>query len=223
MKDPNRRTFREALVWTAVPLGLVYFLDRFYPQVTVAPLAGMLLLFGLSLWFPPRVIFGLFWIILVYVAWSLMTATGMDWEVPEHRVRYFIRIGTFSAGGVTAVLASLFRCQLDEMLAQTRELLAGLPVGVLLSDPQGRVVWANEACRRQLGSRPPEGRLWLEVMPHDGRLTDYALLFANQGMSKEVQNAFPDHAVRFVRLSGTRLPLLVTVIFPVEALEKPAL
>jgi len=206
-----------ALGLTLCGLALFAWIDRIYPQVTFAPLVGALLLLGLALCFPPRVIFAAFVVIFMYVAYNLAQTTAQGWELMETRVRFAIRVSTFLVAGIIALLASHFRCSLAAMLAQTKELLSRLPVGVVLSDIDGRIVWANEASGRHLGSRPQEGRLWEEVMPAYGHPIDYRLLFSNANDESLIDEAFPEHSVHIVRLKAVRNPLMVTVIYSAKS------
>ncbi len=194
--------------------GVVLFslLDRLYPQVTLAPLAGAVILFALALFFGPVTITKLAILLGLYVGWSLATVPDFDWTDTETRVRFAIRITTFGVAVLIAVLASFFRTQLTSMLEQTKELLAELPVGVLLSDAGGRVVWGNRAAEKILGVPFVVGRTWWELMPSDGRPIHYEVAFAAPSEAA-IGDYFPEHVVRLVKVNGLRKPLLTTVIY----------
>lgn len=137
MIAPKKEGWR-AFGMTTVGLGLFYFLDQIYPQVTLAPFAGALVLFALALVYRPLTVGRMFVLISLYVGWSLITVPTFNWTDPESRVRFCIRMATFAMAGIMAVLASFFRVQLAAMLEQTKTLLGKLPVGILLSDAGGR-------------------------------------------------------------------------------------
>jgi PAS domain-containing protein len=206
-----------ALSATALFILILAGLDRLYPQVTIAPLGGAVFLFALSLFFAPRVIVLAFLPLAAFVIVSLFQVAHRDWHLDEVQARFLIRVGTFLTAGMISILASFFRSQLVVMLQQTKELLSGLPVGVLLSDARGRIVWANAASESILSSNSLVGRLWEEVLPTNGSPIDYLLLYTKSGRSKDYKAFFPAHVVHFLKLQSVHQHLLVTVIYPKEA------
>lgn len=206
-----------ALSATALFILILRGVDSLYPQVTVAPLGGAVFLFALSLFFAPRAVALSFVPLAAFVVVSLFQVAQKDWHLNEVQARFFIRVGTFLTAGMISILASFFRSQLVVMLQQTKELLAGLPVGVLLSDARGRIVWANAASEVILSSSSLVGRLWDEVLPTNGSPIDYLLLYAKSRGSEDYKAYFPAHVVHFLKLQSVHKHLLVTVIYPKAA------
>ena len=206
-----------ALLITCGFIALFIPLDRaLFPQVTLAPLFGAILLFGLSLLFRPLPTVACFLLTLPYVMLSMVFLAPFDPTNSVILTRFWVRTMTFVTVGIVSAMASYFRCRLVDMLGQTKQLLFELPVAVVLSNSSGRITWANPASSLMLGSVSLVGRHFLTVLPSDGTPIDYDALFNSTNSDAYVRRAVPDHGVRFMRLSAGRSQTLVTVLLPID-------
>lgn len=212
-----RRGLAYAVLSTLVFIAAFAWLDRtIYKEVTMAPLFGAILLLVLSLTFRPGTVFLCFLFTLPYVMVSLLFAWSQDHSQAQFLVRFWIRTLTFVIIGSIAVITSFFRCRLQDMLEQTKQLLAKLPVAVLLSNSGGRIIWCNPMANKYLGNEALTGRFLLESLPSDGTPVDYNMLFSSPGSDQFVRMTLPNHAIHFVRLLVGRKSVLATVMLPQE-------
>lgn len=210
--QPRTGPLLAPLLICAVAIVLFAILDSFYKEVTIAPLFGIILVFGLSLRYPPQSVFVCFFPVLLYTIVSLVRTPAFDLSAAESVVRLCVRVLTFCVAGLLATIASFFRMQLAKMLGQTMELLGVLPVAVILSDSGGRVVWVNSAAQSILGTKPAAGRLYLDVLPSDGTPVNYHALFLNAGSVQSHCNIVPNHELKFARIRSGRFSLLATIL-----------
>ena len=213
-KGKSLRGLLLASIITLVSIAVFSAIDSIFIEVTFAPLFCAVLLFLLSLAFRPLPMVAATLFCLIYVVFSLSASPRFDPTSNASHIRVVIRTLTFGVAGGVAVLSSYFRNQLLEMLSQTRDLLSALPVPVILSNDEERIVWANSSARATLGTLPPAGRFFLESLPSDGTPVDYRRLFTDATYDETVQSIVPDYRLRFVRMRLGRKALLVTVLLP---------
>lgn len=213
-KGKSHRGILLASAITLISIAIFFAIDSIFIEVTFAPLFCAILLFLLSLAFRPLPMVAAASFCLVYVVFSLLASPRFDPSSNASHIRVAVRTLTFGVAGGVAVLSSYFRNQLLEMLSQTRDLLSALPVPVILSNDEERIVWANNSARATLGTLPPAGRLFLESLPSDGTPIDYRRLFTDSTYDATVQAIVPDYRLRFVRMRLGRKALLVTVLLP---------
>jgi hypothetical protein len=212
------RSRHAVLNWVAFLIGLagtmlVFRLtDRIYGEVSIAPLLCIILLFALSMILRVPKMLAALALLLPFVVYSLVTASTFNPSQMESIVRFWSRLLGFAVAGVISVLAAYFRSRVVDMLRQTKTLLNVVPLPILLSDADGRIVWANQTCHGTQGIQATPGRQLLDVLPTDGSAIDYSLLFSSQGSLKP--GALPEFDAKFVTLPATRRPLLATVLLP---------
>lgn len=208
MKKENRIALLSALLGA----GLFYLLDLRALDVNIAPLVSIIYLFALSLIFRPAGIAVVLLVLIPYVFISLIQSPGFDFGQSLSVQRLGVRMGSFTAAGLLALLASYFRTRAQTMLQQTSSLLEALPVPIVLSEPGGRIVWCNAAAQRLCGTAPLPGRKYTEALPFDGRPIHYDALFEEPTGAGELEHAVPGHLLKFIFLPTTGRRLLATVI-----------
>ena len=215
LPTPPRSPTLYALLASLGCLAVFYWIDKsIVREVTAAPLLCAVLLLVLSLSFRPGTVFLCFLITIFYVMSSLLAYQSSDSPPAELIARFLVRTLTFLVIGAIAIITSFFRCRLQNMLAQTKQLLAELPVAVLLSNSTGRIIWSNQMAGKSFGSGLLPGKLLLECLPSDGSSVDYSLLFSSPASDRFVRATMPNHSARFIRLLMDRKKVLATVIVP---------
>jgi len=118
------------------------------PGIFAMPLLFMGLLFYLSLRLPPRTV--LLWALIftgtIYVFGSLRVADS----VTDPKYRPYVRTALFLTAGTGAVLLAAFRQRVQTGHETLFRIVSDLPLVVIVSDVEGRILLLNEQAREVL-------------------------------------------------------------------------
>jgi PAS domain-containing protein len=135
------------LVAAAVLMAVDVYL---IPGIFALPLLFMGLLFFLSLRLPPRIV--LLWALIftgtIYVFGSLRVADS----VTDPKYRPYVRTAVFLTAGTGAVLLAAFRQRLQAGHETLFRIISDLPLVVIVSDIEGRILLLNDQAREVLKS-----------------------------------------------------------------------
>ncbi len=175
--------------WAAavVGLALVIAVEQLSEGVTIAPLLGLSLLVALALLLRPRQLLPVALAYAVAVAAILFHRASLTPEDSLAFDRAVVRSLSFLVAAAIAVLTSALRVRLSSSVRELVQVLESVPAPILVSGPEGLIVFANDAAGRLLGRPSGElpGRDHASLLQPSGSSAraDYPAMLARAGES----------------------------------------
>jgi PAS domain-containing protein len=154
MKIFEKHPAQETVVWRyvipALMLPSIAWLDAAVTQVILAPFLSLLCLIILALKLSRRTL--CLWMVLYasFVFYMLYQANGGS-DPSITRATMIVRAATFFLSSMVVYWVCCVRENLSKIYQSMLQVVANLPIPVLLSDESGLILFSNEKARQQLG------------------------------------------------------------------------